>query len=232
MRTITLLPQGKPLFPEYEMALSEPDGLLAAGGMLNVDWLTEAYSKGIFPWFNSDNEEILWWCPSERAILYPGAMHISRSLKKVIKRNSFGITYDSKFTEVVENCSRRNDKSEGTWITQNMKNAYNKMYLAGLAHSVEVTLEGELVGGIYGISLGSMYFGESMFSRVDNASKIAMYHLQQKLYKGRFTLKDCQIMNPHLRSLGATTISRKHFIDLLKLNANRETIKSRWTNLA
>ena len=106
------------------------------------------------------------------------------------------------------------------------------MYLAGLAHSVEVTLEGELVGGIYGISLGSMYFGESMFSRVNNASKIAMYHLQKKLYKWRFTLIDCQIMNPHLRSLGAITISRKHFTDLLKLNANRETIKSRWTNLA
>ncbi len=228
MKTITLLPPEEPLFPAYEMALNEPDGLLAAGGRLNVDWLTEAYSKGIFPWFNSDNEEILWWCPSERAILYPGTMHISRSLKKAIKKGLFDITYDRNFSEVVENCSRRNDQSEATWITETMKKAYYEMYLAGLAHSVEVTRQGELVGGIYGITLGSMYFGESMFSRVDNASKIAMYYLQKKLYEWRFTLIDCQIMNPHLRSLGAITISREQFIDLLKVNTSKQTITSSW----
>ena len=166
MNTISLLPKGKPVFPEYELALKEPDGLIAAGGLLDVEWLKEAYTRGIFPWFNSDDEEILWWCPSERAILYPGEMHVSRSLRKVLKRDLFHIAYDHNFKGVLENCSQRNDRSEGTWITESMKNAYNEMHIAGLAHSVEVTLEGELVGGVYGVALGSMFFGESMFSRV------------------------------------------------------------------
>ena len=147
MNTISLLPKGKPVFPEYELALKEPDGLIAAGGLLDVEWLKEAYTKGIFPWFNSDDQEILWWCPSERAILYPGEMHVSRSLRKILKRDLFHITYDNDFKGVLENCSRRNDSSEGTWITESMKNAYNEMHIAGLAHSVEVSLEGELVGG-------------------------------------------------------------------------------------
>ena len=228
MNTISLLPKGKPVFPEYELALKEPDGLIAAGGLLDVEWLKEAYTRGIFPWFNSDDEEILWWCPSERAILYPGEMHVSRSLRKVLKRDLFHIAYDHNFKGVLENCSQRNDRSEGTWITESMKNAYNEMHTAGLAHSVEVTLEGELVGGIYGISLGSMFFGESMFSRVDNASKVALYYLQKKLYEWSFTLIDCQIMNPHLQSLGAINISREEFADLLKSNNQQQTRAGSW----
>ena len=228
MNTISLLPKGKPIFPECELALQEPNGLLAAGGMLNVEWLVEAYTKGIFPWFNSDDEEILWWSPSQRAILYPGEMHVSRSLRKLLRKDLFNVTYDGDFKGVMENCSHRNDRSEGTWITESMKNAYNDMYLAGLAHSVEITLEGRLVGGIYGISLGSMFFGESMFSRVDNASKVALYYLQKKLYKWRFTLIDCQIMNPHLQSLGAINISREEFTDLLKSNNQQQTRAGSW----
>ena len=198
--------------------------------MLNVEWLKEAYTKGIFPWFNSDDQEILWWCPSERAILYPGEMHVSRSLRKVLKRDLFHIAYDHNFKGVLENCSQRNDRSEGTWITESMKNAYNEMHKAGLAHSVEVTLEGELVGGVYGVSLGSMFFGESMFSRVNNASKVALYYLQQKLYEWSFTLIDCQIMNPHLQSLGAIAITRAEFIDLLKSNNKKQTKAGSWAN--
>ena len=228
MNTISLLPKGKPVFPEYELALKNPDGLIAAGGLLDVEWLKEAYTRGIFPWFNSDDEEILWWCPSERAILYPGEMHVSRSLRKVLKRDLFHIAYDHNFKGVLENCSQRNDRSEGTWITESMKNAYNEMHIAGLAHSVEVTLEGELVGGVYGVSLGSMFFGESMFSRVDNASKVALYYLQKKLYEWSFTLIDCQIMNPHLQSLGAVTITRAEFIDLVKSNSMKHTRAGSW----
>ena len=228
MNAISLLPKGKPVFPEYELALKEPDGLLAAGGLLNVEWLKEAYTKGIFPWFNSDEQEILWWCPSERAILYPGEMHVSRSLKKVLKRDLFHVAYDHNFKEVLENCSLRNDSSEGTWITESMKNAYNEMHKAGFAHSVEVTLEGELVGGVYGVALGSMFFGESMFSRVNNASKVALYYLQQKLYEWSFTLIDCQIMNPHLQSLGAIAITRAEFIDLLESNNKKQTKAGSW----
>ena len=155
-------------------------------------------------------------------------MHVSRSLRKVLKRDLFHIAYDHNFKGVLENCSQRNDRSEGTWITESMKNAYNEMHIAGLAHSVEVSLEGELVGGVYGVSLGSMFFGESMFSRVDNASKVALYYLQKKLYEWSFTLIDCQIMNPHLRSLGAVSITREKFIDLLKSNNKKRTRAGSW----
>ncbi len=229
MTSIQLLSKGIPAFPPTDLALTDPDGLLAMGGELNSEWLTEAYSKGIFPWFNSDEQEILWWCPSKRAIIRPGEMRISKSLKKVIRNERFFVSFDEAFDEVIDNCSLRNNHLEDTWITNRMKTAYKEMHFGGLAHSVEVWLNHKLVGGLYGVSLGTMFFGESMFSRVSNASKIALYFLQKKLFEWRFDLIDCQIMNPHLESLGAINISRQQFIDMVNNNPIRETKKGDWS---
>ncbi len=229
MTTIYYLHKGATEYPSADLALTEPDGLLAMGGDLNCEWLTEAYSKGIFPWFNSDEEEILWWCPSQRAVIRPGTMRISKSFNKLIRKDNFSVSFDNYFDEVIDNCSIRNDESEGTWITERMKKAYKELHTVGLAHSVEVKLDDMLVGGLYGVSLGKMFFGESMFSRVSNASKIALYHLQRKLFEWQFNLIDCQIMNPHLNSLGAINISRKQYIDMINANPLAKTKKGNWS---
>jgi len=229
MTAVPFLPKATPEFPSTDLALTDPDGLLAMGGDLNLEWLTKAYSKGIFPWFNSDEHEILWWCPSERAVIYPGKMRISKSLKKVIGGNRFFVSFDNAFDQVIDNCSMRNNESEETWITSRMKRAYKEMYSAGLAHSVEVRLDDVLVGGLYGVSLGKMFFGESMFSRVSDASKVALYYLQQKLFEWHFSLIDCQIMNPHLESLGAINISRTQFIEMVNQNPIDRTKSGNWS---
>ena len=231
MANIDFLEKSPPEFPPVNLALKDPDGLLAVGGDLNPEWLTEAYNKGIFPWFNSDEHEILWWCPSERAIIYPGEMHVSRSLRKVLRKKLFSVSFDESFDQVIDNCSIRNEKSEGTWITDRMKIAYKELHSIGIAHSVEVKLNEKLVGGLYGVSLGKMFFGESMFSRVSNASKIALYFLQERLIDWKFSLIDCQIMNPHLESLGAINMPREHFVDLVEKNSIITTQKGNWTSL-
>ena len=231
MANIDFSDKRPPEFPPVNVALKDPDGLLAVGGDLNSEWLTEAYNKGIFPWFNSDEQEILWWCPSERAIIYPGEMHVSGSLRKVLRKKLFSVSFDESFDQVIDNCSIRNEKSEGTWITDRMKTAYKQLHSIGLAHSVEVKLNKKLVGGLYGVSLGKMFFGESMFSRVSNASKIALYFLQERLVDWKFSLIDCQIMNPHLESLGAINMPREHFVDLVEKNSIIPTQKGNWTSL-
>ena len=231
MANIDFSDKRPPEFPPVNLALKDPDGLLAVGGDLNPEWLTEAYNKGIFPWFNSDEQEILWWSPSERAIIYPGEMHVSGSLKKVLRKELFSVSFDESFDQVIDNCSIRNEKSEGTWITERMKTAYKQMHSIGIAHSVEVKFNEKLVGGLYGISLGKMFFGESMFSRVSNASKIALYFLQKRLVDWEFSLIDCQMMNPHLQSLGAINMPREHFVDLVEKNSIITTQKGNWTSL-
>ncbi|MCK5720194.1 MAG: leucyl/phenylalanyl-tRNA--protein transferase [Thiomargarita sp.] len=202
-------------FPPLEKALEHPDGLLAIGGDLNPNRILNAYRLGIFPWY-SDDEPILWWSPSKRMILLPEHLKISRSLRKTIRKNKFSITLDQNFPAVIEACANtvRPDQN-GTWITDDMKIAYNHLHKEGFAHSVEAWFEGNLVGGLYGIALGKVFFGESMFSIMTDASKVAFVHLVQQLQSWDYRLIDCQVETNHLISLGAVNIPRSQFRELL-----------------
>lgn len=193
-------------FPETDLA--EPDGLLAVGGDLSAERLILAYSQGIFPWF-SEGEPILWFCPHERCVIYPEKLKISKSLTQVLKSNKFKVTWNTAFEQVIENCKNiyRPDQ-EGTWITEDMQNAYAKLHRLGLAQSLEVWENTELVGGLYGIVKDKVFCGESMFSKVSNASKTAMVHLCRN---ASFQLIDCQVPNDHLLSLGAEMISYEKY---------------------
>jgi leucyl/phenylalanyl-tRNA---protein transferase len=208
-------PDGDPAhFPDPAYALEEPNGLLAVGGDLSPARLLNAYRQGIFPWY-SDDQPILWWSPAPRAVLFPEQLHISRSLKKRLRSGAFRVTLDEAFTEVIEACSTARGAASGTWITDEMKQAYTRLHRIGFAHSVEVWQADELVGGLYGVSLGKVFFGESMFSRVTDASKLALVHLVRQLMAWEFALIDCQVGSAHLRSLGACEIPRDEFLDLL-----------------
>lgn len=197
-------------FPDVELALREPDGLLAVGGDLSPQRLLAAYRHGIFPWYNHE-QPILWWAPDPRMVLFPEQLKISRSLRKTLRQGQFKVTTDTAFAEVIRACSepRRGDAS--TWITMEMQIAYCHLHELGHAHSVECWCDGKLVGGIYGVTLGGVFFGESMFSRVSNASKVAFVHLVQQLKQWNFALLDCQVESAHLQSLGAENVSRSHF---------------------
>jgi leucyl/phenylalanyl-tRNA--protein transferase len=211
----------KPCFPDTSDALDEPNGLLAAGGQLSTDWLLTAYQQGIFPWFN-EGDPILWWTPSPRMVLYPHQLHISRSLRKALKKQNFRVTINDSFPAVLDACSApREDNEElpGTWITTEMAYAYNTLHESGHAHSVEVWRENELIGGLYGIALGKVFFGESMFSKATNGSKIAISHLVEWLKQWQYKLIDCQVYNDHLNSLGAIEIDRHTFEQILRNHA-------------
>ena len=196
------------VFPNPE--LSEDDGLLAVGGDLSVDRLLVAYSNGIFPWYNKD-EPILWWCPKPRFILKPEDIRISKSMKKIIKKVEFVVTFDNDFEGVISNCKSMRENEEGTWITDEMMQAYINMHNEGYALSVETYLDGELVGGLYGVIIGKCYFGESMFSKVSNASKIALITLAQRLQELNFEFIDCQVYTEHLESMGAKMVEWDEF---------------------
>lgn len=205
-------PNQPPYFPQTSSALNEPNGLLAAGGALSVEWLLAAYSHGIFPWF-SDNEPHLWWTPAPRTILLPQNFHLSKSLRKLIRQQSYRITQDLAFPAVIRHCAETREDQAGTWIVDPMVNAYIAMHQAGHAHSIECwNADDQLVGGLYGISLGRVFFGESMFSRVSNASKLCLHHLT---YSGNYALIDCQMATPHLMSLGAIEVDREQFETML-----------------
>ncbi len=204
-------------FPPIEHALDDPNGLLAAGGDLSPDRLIDAYSKGIFPWFDKD-QPILWWSPSPRAVLFPDQLHVSRSLRKTLRKQRYRVTMDTAFDQVIRACAEPRDYGEGTWITEEMMDAYNQLHELGLAHSVEAWQDDQLMGGLYGVALGRIYFGESMFSRAADASKVAFVHLVNQLQEWGFQLIDCQVENPHLVSLGSTTIDRDRFKALLNDN--------------
>ena len=202
-------------FPDVELALLEPDGLLAVGGDLSCERLLYAYRNGIFPWYGPD-QPILWWSPDPRLVLYPQHLRTSRSLAKTLRKAEFSVTLDRAFTEVIKCCAQPRPGQAGTWITDEMLAAYEALHQAGYAHSAECWLDGELVGGLYGLALGRVFFGESMFTRVPNASKVAFVTLVRQLQRWGFQLIDCQVHTEHLESLGAISIARREFIQLLK----------------
>jgi len=205
-------PFSPPYFPDTATALQEPSGLLAAGGKLSVDWLLVAYRQGIFPWF-SHQEPILWWTPAPRAVIFPGNFHTSKSLKKLWRQNRYRITQNKAFPTVIRECAAPRDNQPGTWIVEGMVNAYIAMHEAGFARSIECWDEGDrLVGGLYGISLGKVFFGESMFSLAANASKLCLKYLVES---GDYDLIDCQLATDHLTLLGAVQIERGEFEQLL-----------------
>jgi leucyl/phenylalanyl-tRNA--protein transferase len=205
-------------FPPVELALNQPQGLLAVGGDLSRPRLLNAYQQGIFPWY-SEGEPIYWWCPSPRMVMKPEQLHISRSLAKILRRGLFQVTIDQAFTKVINQCAHiaRSDTSD-TWITSDMQTAYIDLFKAGYAHSVEVWYQGNLCGGLYGIALGQIFFGESMFSCMSNASKVAFVYLVKQLQDWDFMLLDCQMHTDHLTSLGAGLISLEHFQQYLQVN--------------
>jgi len=189
-------------FPPLETALVKPNGLLAAGGDLSPERLIEAYRSGIFPWFNA-NETILWWSPDPRMVLFPSELRISRSLNKILRNSNYEVRVDSAFSQVIQACAEPRKGQSGTWIHSDMVSAYTVLHEMGLAHSVETWVGGELVGGLYGIAQGKMFFGESMFSRTHDASKIAFVHLVKQLERWNFKMIDCQMKTTHLASFGA-----------------------------
>jgi len=202
-------------FPDPELAETDPDGLLAVGGDLSCERVIQAYRQGIFPWYD-DTQPILWWSPDPRMVLFPEELHVSRSLGKLLRKNPFRITFDQAFGEVIRACAAPRRGEPGTWITSEIVLAWEMLHAQGMAHSVEVWREGELVGGLYGAVLGAVFFGESMFSRESNASKVAFVCLTRSLYQSGFKLVDCQIYTQHLASLGARLIPRKQFLSMLK----------------
>ncbi|BCZ46254.1 leucyl/phenylalanyl-tRNA--protein transferase [Clostridium gelidum] len=200
------------IFPNPE--LSEEDGLLAIGGDLSLERLLLAYSNGIFPWYN-EGEPILWWCPKPRFIVKPNEIKISKSMKKIIKKKQFTVTFNNDFEGVINNCKSMRENNEGTWITEDMKNAYINLFKCGYAMSVETYLDNELVGGLYGVKIGKCFFGESMFSKVSNSSKIALITLADKLQQEDFILIDCQMHTTHLESMGGKSVEWNKFQEML-----------------
>ncbi|MBZ0067174.1 MAG: leucyl/phenylalanyl-tRNA--protein transferase [Thiobacillus sp.] len=197
-------------FPAVESAMREPNGLLATGGDLSVELLLDAYRHGIFPWFNP-GEPILWWSPDPRMVLVPDEIRVTRSLARRIRNGGFEVRVDTAFADVMRACAGPRDGADGTWISPAMIAAYTRLHQAGYAHSVETWHAGELVGGLYGVAIGRMFYGESMFSRVADASKVALVRLARQLQQWEFGLIDCQMETPHLASLGARTLPRAAF---------------------
>lgn len=202
------------IFPPVHLA--NDDGLLAIGGDLSVERLELAYKSGIFPWYNQ-GEPIIWYSPNYRMVLFPKDLKISKSMRKIIRNNEFKITFNQNFSEVISNCKSIEREEQGeTWITNEMQQAYIKLHEKGIAKSVEVWQNNKLVGGLYGIDLGNVFCGESMFSKISNTSKLAFIFLVQKLEREHYKLIDCQVYNKHLASLGAKEISREEFLKYLK----------------
>lgn len=204
-----------PEFPPDTAALAEPNGLIAAGGALTPPWLLAAYRRGIFPWFSA-GEPILWWTPDPRLVLDPGHIHISHSLRKTLRRRRFEVRADTDFAAVVRACAAPREPGLGTWITPSMQAAYRHMHELGYAHSVECWQDERLVGGLYGIALGRMFFGESMFSLETDASKVALAHLARLLAARGYGMIDCQMTTRHLLSMGAREMPRARFIMALQ----------------
>jgi leucyl/phenylalanyl-tRNA--protein transferase len=216
----------KIVFPSVEGAIN---GVLAVGGDLSVQRLIEAYKKGIFPWYN-EGEPILWWSPAKRFILFLEELHISKSMRRVINSGIFTVSFDTNFPEIIHHCAGVSRGGEtGTWITQDMIEAYTALYEAGYAHSVEVWKDNKIVGGLYGVSLGRCFFAESMFHLETNASKFALIELVEFLKQHGFKFLDAQVYTEHVETMGAKNISRKEFMRLLQEGLQYETLKGKWT---
>jgi leucyl/phenylalanyl-tRNA--protein transferase len=208
--------------------LARSDGLLCIGGDLSAQRILLAYEKGIFPWF-SENEPILWWSPDPRLVLFPENIKVSRSLKKTIKKNTFHLTMDHAFEETILSCAKpRRKEYAGTWLVEEMIEAYIQLHKLGYAHSIETWKDDRLVGGLYGICLGGIFFGESMFSFEDDASKTALTALARHLEQHRFDLIDCQVTTNHLLSMGATEISRNTYLDIIQRSIKRTDLRHVW----
>ena len=202
-------------FPDVEHALQEPDGLLAVGGDLQPERLLYAYRNGIFPWYGPD-QPILWWSPDPRLLLYPEQLHVSHSLAKTLRQQRFSVTFDQAFDQVIEACAAPRPGQAGTWITPEMQTAYIEMHRLGHAHSVECWQQDRLVGGLYGLAMGRVFFGESMFSHTTDASKVGFVTLVRQLERWDYRLIDCQVHTGHLERLGARMIPRREFTRLLE----------------
>lgn len=212
--------------PSY---LAREDGLLAFGGDLSVERLLLAYSQGIFPWY-TEADPILWWSPDPRLVLVPEEFHLSKRLARIIRQNIFSVTFDTDFEKVITVCAEpRGNEDPGTWIVPEMIEAYIRLHKAGYAHSVECRQQGELVGGLYGVSLGRVFYGESMFSRVSNSSKVAFVYLVQLLRGWDFSIIDCQVKTEHLKSLGAKEIPGYQFNYLLDGHIDAPNRRGKWT---
>ncbi|MDF1644303.1 MAG: leucyl/phenylalanyl-tRNA--protein transferase [Pseudomonadales bacterium] len=214
-------------FPELDEALEEPNGLLAAGGDLSPERIQSAYQQGIFPWFEQ-GQPILWWSPNPRSVIYPNQFKASRSLAKTIRKQLYDVSFDRAFEQVIRACAEPRKDQIDTWITADMISAYRQLYMLGVAHSIECWADGKLVGGLYGLAIGRVFFGESMFSRSTDASKVAFATLVSWLKDWGYYLIDCQVSNPHLTSLGAIELPRETFVTTLEENVNLQVSPLAW----
>ncbi len=223
---IQLLTQDSP-FPPLQTALREPNGLLAVGGDLSLKRLIDAYTQGIFPWYSA-GDPVLWWSPDPRMVLIPGRLKVSRSLGKTLRKGHYQIRTDTAFRDVMQACAAPRPDQDGTWISAEVIEGYCRLHQAGLAHSVETWMDGELVGGLYGVALGRMFYGESMFSRRTDASKLAFVYLVKQLQRWNFGLIDCQMKTAHLASLGAHEIPRSDFAARLGELVTQPGLPGKW----
>ena len=214
-------------FPPVELALQDPNGLLAAGGDLSPRRLLDAYARGIFPWFSGD-DPLLWWSPDPRMVLFVGELHLSRSLRRVIRSGPFQVTMDTAFRDVMLACAEPRPGQDGTWITPAMVDAYTRLAALGYAHSIEAWAGDRLAGGLYGVAIGRMFFGESMFARQTDASKVAFAALVRQLERWGFELIDCQMATSHLASLGAREIARDEFLARVSRLVRLPAVPSPW----
>ena len=226
--------EGDDPFPPLASALKHPNGLLAAGGDLSPERLLAAYRQGIFPWYSQD-EPILWWSPDPRMVLIPSELKVSRSLAKTLRNRDHEIRFDSAFEKVMQGCAVRGNDARaagesGTWITDDMRTAYLRLHQLGYAHSAETWIKGELTGGLYGVAIGRMFYGESMFTRVRDASKMAMVHLVRRLERQRYGMIDCQMHTAHLASLGARAIPRSEFSLRLRELVDYAVTPTKWNS--
>lgn len=215
-------------FPPVTRALKEPNGLLCAGGGLSVDSIVTAYSRGIFPWY-SDDQPILWWSPDPRMVLFPEEFKVSKSLAKTVRSGKFDVHFDTTFEQVITACAAPRREDGGTWIVEDMQRAYTALHKKGIAHCAESWRDGQLVGGLYGVALGRVFFGESMFTRETDASKVAFVTLMDKLKRDGFALIDCQQETRHLARFGARPIPRQEFVRRLGELINSDPSASSWT---
>jgi leucyl/phenylalanyl-tRNA---protein transferase len=214
-------------FPPVERALRDPNGLLAAGADLSAERLVDAYARGIFPWFREE-DPLLWWSPDPRMVLYGAELHVSRSLRRAIRSGRFRVTLDTAFREVMAGCAAPRADHEGTWITPDMTEAYARLASLGYAHSVESWLDDVLVGGLYGVAIGRMFFGESMFARATDASKVALATLVRQLERWGMPMLDCQMSTAHLASLGAREIRRAEFLVQVRRLVRQPPVPAPW----